>query len=468
MLNRRWGMGLHVMAAVLLSIVLFVLVNVLGARYYQRLDLTSTRMYTLSEKSIAILTGLSDPLTITLFYQPDNALYDPVSTLLKEYAGSSPQIRVEKVDPHRDIAQAQRLAQRYKVDALNVVVFESGGKSKYVTDEEIAEFEFAGYLTGIPPRMIAFKGEEAFTSAILSVTQARLPAVRFATGHAERPLGDAGVAGISQAVKLLRQDNMDVGSVTLLGEEKLDPAEVDCLIIAGPKLRFSESELELVRSYLEAGGAVLALLDPLMDSGVERVAAGWGIDVGQDIVVDPAQKLPFVSAANVFITSYTDHEIVRGLEGVATLFPLARSVSPAGETPEGVQVSALASTTEGGWGESDVDNSPFSFDEGSDREGPVSIAAAMWRDPSRMVVVGDSDFVTNAQVANLGNSDLFLNSVNWLLQREKLISISPKIAEDMRINLTNRQMGNAFWQIVIALPALSLSLGGAVWWKRRK
>jgi len=81
-------------------------------------------------------------------------------------------------------------------------------------------------------------------------------------------------------------------------------------------------------------------------------------------------------------------------------------------------------------------------------------------------VFGDSDFSTNRWIRQLGNGDLFLNSVNWLAQQEDLIAIRPRDPEDRRIEMT---LG-AQWAVLIFFLSIPLLLFGnavRVYWKRR-
>ena len=61
----------------------------------------------------------------------------------------------------------------------------------------------------------------------------------------------------------------------------------------------------------------------------------------------------------------------------------------------------------------------------------------------RIMVVGDSDFASNAAAGIQGNADLFVNMNNWLTQQEDLISIHPRDAGDRRITMTADQQRTA-------------------------
>ena len=68
------------------------------------------------------------------------------------------------------------------------VVFRAGEKKKVVSVDQLAEFDFARAQMGGEPALKAFKGEQEFTAAILTVTQEKSPKVVFTKGHGERPI----------------------------------------------------------------------------------------------------------------------------------------------------------------------------------------------------------------------------------------------------------------------------------------
>ncbi|MBI3322015.1 MAG: GldG family protein [Candidatus Omnitrophica bacterium] len=473
---RRLLLSLNVILTLAVLGALFIMVNFIASRRYARWDLTRQRMAVLSDKTLQTLKTLKEPLTVTVFYQPTSRLYDLITDLLNEYARANPLIRVERVDPEQDIARAKQLAKEFKIEDANVVVFRSGSRQKYLADPELAEYDYASLQFGGQPRVKAFKGEEAFTSAIVSVTQAASPLAWMITGHGEKSVEDAAPAGLSDFKHYLEQHNMVVQSVTLLERTGI-PAEVKMIVVPGPARRFTETELISLQAYLQQGGRLLALIDPLDDTGLDGLLAQWGIELGMDIVVDPARQLPFVSAANLFVTTYTHHPIVEKMKMLMTLFPLARSVRPTPSLPSGVAVTPLALTSDEGWGERQTGTSTFEFTEGKDLKGPVSIAVAAERPaaaeaggqakPTRLVVIGDSDFIINTQLSNVGNRDFLLGAVYWLAEQEQLIGIGPKALESIKLTLTAAQLTATFWFSVLTLPLACGLLGAGVWWMRR-
>ncbi len=473
-ISKKTAIGTNVTVMLVLAFLLFGMVNFLSARHYHRFDLTKIKIYSLSDQSKAILKELKQPIKITIFFQPTHVLYGPIRELLQgyQYHGNK-KVEVEFVDPGRDYARAKMLAEKYKIDDMNLVIFENGDRNKYISAQEIAEYDYQGFFGGGAPKLRAFKGEEAFTSAILAVTEERKPTIYFMTGHGEKETQKADPAtGYSAVFQLLQHANFDVHELSLLREGKI-PQGADLVILAAPNVALAEMEIQELGVYLDGGGKLLLMIDPLAESGLVEFLKKNGIELGNDIVVDPAKKLPFVSPANVFITEYGSHPITEKIQGLATLFPLARSVSPTMPLPSNISTVELAKTTSYGWGETKTTQNEFQFNEGEDKKGPVSIAVAMEKKlegekTARMVVIGDSDFISNSQLGNLGNKDFFFNGIHWLVQQEKKIAIGPKIPEQVNLNLNASQMGQIFWETIIGLPLLSMVLGGAVLWRRRK
>ena len=471
------------LVAVALLGVLFIMVNFIASRRYARHDFSRQQMTALSEQTLHTLSSLTEPVSVVVFYQPTSRLYELIHDLLDEYARRSPKVQVEYVDPQQDVARARQLVKTFdiKVDpddpnSMNYVIFQVGTRHKRLSDSDLAEYDFTSMSLGGQPRVKTFRAEDAFTSAMISVTRPVTLRVWFTSGHDEKLLEDEELTGLSEVRKALTQQDMTVETVTLLERAEI-PADVKLVVIAGPTRRFTEQEIGLLQQYLERGGKVLALLDPLDETGLEAWLAKWGVVVGRDIVVDPARQLPFVSAANLFVTEYTIHPLVEKMKTLATLFPLARSVRPAQTLPEGMAVTALALTSAKGWGETQTAVNTFEFNESQDLKGPVSIAVAAERTISapdgkssakaRLVVIGDSDFAINAQLPNAGNRDFLLGAVYWLTEQEQLIGIGPKPLNTVKLNLTGQQLTGVGWFSFLALPLACGLLGALMWWTRR-
>ena len=474
-------------AAIALAAALVAGVNYLGARHWSRGDWTKTRLYSLSETSRKVVEGLSKPVRVTVFMTRNSRIYQPVSELLNRYRTLSPKIEVEFLDPERNPARAETLVKEFGI-RQNTVVFRSGDRKKYVEEDKIAEFDFGGGMGGGAPEIKAFKGEEAFTSAILEITENKVNKIYFSSGHGEPALDSQERGrGFGQAKQLLERANIGVAAWESLGKGEV-PAEASVVVVAGPKTALLEPETSALTRYLAAGGRVLLLLDPVLPSpgsppaalNLGELLASYGVKLGADIVIDPANAVPLVGPETVIANSYGTHPIVRSLssESLPVVFPLARSVSKAEKPPAGFTQTVLVQTSAEGWGERSLSKLDEVKKDPEDAQGPVSIALAVAADKPpaekkeaagklRLVVIGNSRFATNGSIGNAGNANLFLNAVNWLAGQEKLVGIAPKTLEQASLALTRSQVNRIGLFAILGMPALAIVLGVWVWYRRR-
>jgi ABC-type uncharacterized transport system involved in gliding motility auxiliary subunit len=498
---------------VLLVVALVGIVNYLGMKYYQRFDWTASNLYSLSEKTSGVLGGLDRDIEVTLFIQPSSNVYEAAKELLERYAAATPRITLRVVDPQRNLVEAQRLVDEFELAQLSVVVFKAGTDKRVIEETTLADWDYSGMQMGAPPTMTGFKGEEAFTGAILELVEQRKPKVLFTTGHGERGLEDFDDGGLSRVRELLGKENLDLESWASLGQNEV-PAGTDALVVAGPRVNFVQPELDAFSRYLDGGGRMLVLLDLELDSQGGVVSTGleaWlkprGVEVGSDLVVDPSSTLPFFGAETIFVRATGIHPIVESLSQAdyPVIFALSRSVK-AGPVPADLDARTLLQTTADGWGETDLANLRGVAKGESDTPGPVSVGVAVGRraeeekspeeeeeeleeetaEPTaavdaapaattdatkpawRLVVFGDSDFATNGQLTNVGNPTLLSNAFNWLLERQKLLGIGPKKPEQVRLTLTPGELRAITWGTALGMPAIAVAAGVLVWRRRRR
>jgi hypothetical protein len=220
------------------------------------------------------------------------------------------------------------------------------------------------------------------------------------------------------------------------------------------------------------------ILDADTDAGLANTLIDWGIESIDNTLIDPART---VSGFDVMVSKYPVHPVTDSLENWATVFYWPRALplrednlrDAAADKP---QATPLVLSSERSWAELDSDLQP-QFDEGIDRKGPLPIAVAVERGAlasremnlsrSRIVVIGDVDFIANNGLSG-ANADLFLNALNWVLDRDPLIDIAPKPAGPVRLMISREQHEALFWVVVVGVPGIAALAGVLMRWRRRE
>ena len=475
--TRTWSQAL-VSIALLAGIC--VMVNYLAARHFRRSDWTSAKIYSVSEKTRGILGALDKDVKITVFMIPSgrgqNDAFDFTQELLEQFKRfGAGKITVETLDVDKQREQALLLAKKYGIDGEDlrdgVVVFESGGKTKYVTKGELVEYDYreSPMGGGESQKMRAYKGEAAFASALLTVTEAAQTQVCFAKGHDEADPEKFDENGYSAFAEALKRDNYKVRTVTGV------PKDCDVFVVGGPQRAWEKSDVAALEAYLAGGGKAMLLLGPSFDAkmthwtrnGLEEFVEKWGIKLGEALVLDPEGAVS--SPAEWGSDSYGEHPIVKRMAGKITVWPAPREVRASGEAQE------LVRSSKDGWGETNLAvfrrEAPAHYDAATDVKGPVPVAAAAEKGGARLVVVGTPDVVANFRlkldVVRDYNVDFALSAIAWLAKKSQMVAIGAKTPEHIKLQLTEAQLSSAFWLAIAGLPLLGIALGGAVWWRRR-
>lgn len=488
----RFATGLNSGVAIMLAMALLGLVATIAYRYVKvRWDLSSLRYYTLSDKTHSMLSAIEGEIRVITLFEQDAILKVEVRRLLREYEHAAEQLEklrvtVEQVDPNRDLARAREISDAFDVDEANVIIVTAASRHKVIVAKSLIEYDQSfvksdkTHLLHLNRTKRGFRGEQVLSSAIQSLTQEIQPVVYFLLGHGERDIFEASSpSGYFRIVRLMKQDNIEIKPL-LLAESGRIPDDCDALVIAGPDRQIASTELDVIRAYLKQSGRLMLLLDPATTTGLDETLNDWGVKLDHDVVVGLT-----LTGRELFIKDYGNHKITRGLSDIVTTFYMPRSIEPTASASlngsaasDKPNVTVLA--TSEGYAERNLSQTPPRFDADVDREGPVSIAVAVELGvsgsievglrPTRIVVFGDSDFVSNGAVESGagGNLDLYLSSVNWLLDREELMAIAPKAPIDLRLDMDAKQVKQAFVLNVVAFPIVVLCFGVMVWISRRR
>jgi hypothetical protein len=480
----RWGIGLHVVALVLVVLSVVVMVNYISQEYPLRFHLSTRSRIELSPRTLGLLHSLTNQLKVTLYYDTEDpeALYSTVADLIGEYRLANPKITVQTVDYVRDPGLAQKTKAKYNLAAptdKNLVIFDCEGKVKAVDGNGLASYVVEQVTNQVPGstelafrrKPAAFLGEVAFTAALLDVTSTKPLKAYFLQGHDEHSM-DSGdeLNGYLKFASILRQNNVRTEPLSLLGANVVPP-DCNLLVIAGPRDALLGTELAKIEQYLAQGGRLLALFNfgsAHKDLGLEAVLAKWGVDVGHNVVKDPDYT---TSNSDVIVGRFSRHPLVNSLVLSQLQLILPRTVGRLrlqADAADAPHVDELAFTGPRATAGSDVTRRPpFPLMVAVEKGALKDVITE--RGSTRIVVAGDSLFLANRQIDSLANRDFAACAVNWLLERTQLLAgLGPRPITQYKIVMTKAQLHQAQWVLLGALPGSALVLGGLVWLRRRR
>jgi ABC-type uncharacterized transport system involved in gliding motility auxiliary subunit len=386
--QRSTQAGTNAVLAVGAMVVILGLVNFLGVRYSQRLDLTENQLFTLAPATQQIATTLDQPVKVVVF---DVAPNPQDRQLLESYARLTPQFTYEYVDPYANPQQAQA----FGVTAPGMVFLEVGGDLRFLQAVGTPDPQGAG----TPERL----SERRLTNALDQVINDRSLTVYFVQGHEEYAI-DGSETGYFLAATGLEDKNYTVNPLNL-AESQTVPEDASVVVVAGPAQDFFAAEVEALETYLDQGGGVLLLLDPRTDGGLGPILNEWGVVLDDRLVLDTSGAGQFVGLgpAAPIVSDYGDHPITQDFASGRSFFPLVRPVETR-EVPD-ITATPLLLTNPQSQAEAISDEGDLSFDPNAAPEGPYTLGVALSR-PAEAVTETVSDREDDADEETAEDADL--------------------------------------------------------------
>lgn len=474
---------------VVLNCTLVVLIWGMGAflthRHFRRIDTTSSRRYALSEMTRDVLQQLETTVDMVLITSGQQAgdFRQEVDDLLAEYAARSRNVRIQRLDPVRQPGNVEQLTRRLNLPSLpsNEIIVAIDDQFRRIPLQAMVQqkrIRTAEQDLRWPP---SFIGEAELTSAIIQLTRGQPGRVIFLSGHGEPSPEDSDARGVSFVAGELKRAGWAVDSQVITPGRPHFPEDTSVVVVAGPRRPMSDEVLTALGRLTDRGGGLLMLLEPATRTGLETFVANWDISLRDSIVVELRDHLASADPTSLHVSRFNpNHPIGKGMGNLAVVMPTARRVALTLVDPDpSIFNEPIMHTSGAGWAIMDPRREPLQIDRASDIRGPIALGVASERfreraapgeDPllGRIVVIGDSDFISNQYADMAGNFDLFMNCIDWLSGRADLISIRPKVADVRLLSLTPVQMKRLFWFNVLLVPGLAIAVGIVAIVKRRQ
>jgi ABC-2 type transport system permease protein len=462
--SRRFKNGAYSTLLIAAGLVIFLLANLIVNRLGITLDLSSQNLYTLSQETETVASGLKDDITI--YYVVTAGQETPlVENVVDQYQGLD-HIQVVKKDPLLYPTFTAQYTDEKVSDNSVIVVNERTGVSKYIAYADLLVLELAYEEgSGYYQNATGIDAEGQITSAILYVTAEDLPTMYAVSGHGEAELNETILNEIGKL-------NVKTDTLDTLSTDGI-PEDCDLLLINGPQYDFSKEEVGRIQTYLENGGRaviysgyteeetpnfteLLAYYGIQMERGV--VAEGYGHYVGNYITYT--------------MPAATEHEIVKNIKKPLVV-AIAQGMTVLDQVRSSLTVEPLLNTSADSYLKKDV-NSQTTGQEAEDPSGPFVLGAAItdtYQGKETKLVVYSSSYIldeTMLSTNQFGNGDTLLNAVSWMTDLNATVSIPSKNIEQNYITMNSSQAGGWALGLIILLPAALIIMGFVVWFRRRK
>jgi len=444
-LGRRVREGVSGAAYVALVLGAAALALVIAIRFRATWDFTRASANSLSPKTVDALTALDGPVSIRGLFKDSDRRREGYWDLLQLYRRASGRVSVEIFDPN---------ARPGALEALGLAS----------VDRNTIKDGVSVVLAGDRKVMFRGVGEEDVTNAILEAGSSVARVVGLIRGYGERDAASTADAGLSGARDALRAEYYAIADVRL---DAPIPPEITVLVAVGPQAALPTADRDRLEAWLESGGRLLVLADPAYDSGLDEVVATWGLRTRDLKVLDRRSNLRGEPEIPLAI-EFTKHPIVRGFGPAMPLaLPLPCAVEDFEPGDPAVYHEALARSSAYSEGLTPA---------GTREQGPFVLAAASYEThetagsattQTRVVLVGDAAFATNAFLAESSNRNFFLNCVGWLSRSRGYIALRSEPLRGQVLSLRRADRG-LFQALVVGPPLLVIMAGAIVFFRRRR
>jgi ABC-type uncharacterized transport system involved in gliding motility auxiliary subunit len=413
-------------------------------------DSSVIKINSLTDQSVNVLKSMNDgPIVFKLFARKAESLAWLV--LLDFYRIEKPSIEIEKID----IDVRPDLVSEYQITEAATLVIEYNNKRQKVLERD----------------------ELNITNGLVKVSRTADPVVYLTQGNGEADINSPETEGLKLVFEAAKNSAVDLRPLSLLSTQEV-PFDAKALVLWGPKKALQDSEMGILKRFLERGGNLVVALDPDLNGdkheNLRTLLRQYKIITRNDLIID---RKNFVNGSNgsiPIVDQYErEHSLTKNFKG-QVFFPLASSLDI---IPDDIlpslkgQVWSLTDSSPfpDSWGESDpkeVVAQNMSYTQGSDRPGPLSLALAFESEKNRIVVFGNSTFVLNAYAKFGNNFAFFLNTLAWSVGEDRLVSFNLPIVQSEPLFISAPQLGVIFYFSVLFAPLILFFT--AIYMYRRK
>ena len=498
----------HGMMATVLTLVFVaavVLVNVIATVIFERypltLDLTKEKKYSISEQSEEYVKSIDTDVTVTIFSPEDNflALSDytrQAVEVLKKFKQYNDRIsyRFVDIDASPDIVKdygsdnvttydimfetnpTSEVKRTRKVTLVDLLTFNDElltNLNNYGMSIETLVAQMGGsvrFLQYYGAYVEASRADEAFTSALMAVTDPNPVTAVFTTGRKEADK-------LSYLQSLLTANGYQVKTVDITKEEI--PAETNLVVVPAPTVDYLPEEVKKLSNYLDNdgkmgkqmlyAGSVRQGETPNLDEFLEE----WGIKIGTGLVCEQSgdnyYQFPYYT-----ITTDISKNFTQDLNADPVLLNcMSRPVTLLFDERNNNGTEAYVKSTTNAY-VADVKTGE-QLGKGQQIYTAVASKAVFSSETgdgtySNIIVYGAVETLADSYLSfsQFSNREYVLSLINGVTHKTSTgVTIEPKVITGNVYDLTDSQKSGLQWTFTLIIPVVVLVIGGVIWLRRK-
>jgi len=458
-------------------------------------DMTATASRTLTAESKALIDQIDAPVVITTYvnlldenyffglpaYQnSDKRIFDMYYRFLPhmrmEYVffwAHSENVRLYEGNPGLNDEQlAQKMATTHHLNFDEILRPEEISKLidlKAERNRSVRTVSYKGKTTFLRIYDDMFKqpGEKEITAAFKRLV-VNSPRVGFVSGHSERDINRSGdrdykvsTREISFRYSLVNQ-GFEVQEISLK-----DPGlnkKIDILVLADALTAYDATELQHLDSYIKHGGNLLIAAEPGTQAISNPVLNLLGLSLQEGLLVQKSANFEpaFIlsSLANKNWSQLVENTVFAKRDSATVTTPTAAPIQM--EANLGFELQPVLQTQSANtWLQPSlvVDKTKALVDSRADSDrNPYTTAFAMRKKEQRIFVIGDADFMSNAELSRQNSNSLNFSFVTelfrWLSMDQFPIDTTREEPKDNKLTINNSQLSWIRWGLLGFLPGL--------------
>lgn len=462
-------MGGYQTLVMVIVIVLVIILNLVVNKMNITVDLSSDKIYTLTDETKKLAGGIKDEIKMYYMCQSGSE-QEQIEKVLEQYNGLG---NIEVVD--KDPVLYPNFSKEYTDEEIQsndvIVVNKTRNKSKLVPAQTMVlqDVDYTTYQ-----QTYSLDAEGQLTAALQIVTSDAEVKLYYTSGHNENQMDES-------FSDLLTKSNIDYEE---LATASVDSVPEDCkiLLINAPQYDISENEYKLISTYLQNGGKAMFFLNAVATgemTNYHKLLSDYGVNVVDGYVID-AKGAMNEAYPTMLVPTVGESDITADVGGKEVILPVCKGMTTQSDVRSTLEVTSILDTTESSYSKVNLQSQTTSKEDG-DIAGPFSIGLVI-KDSytentqgegkaTEIVVFGSGNVVASDFIATnqYGNRSILLNSITHLSGTQtKTLAIPTRSLDEEMVMIP--QGDRVFYTVllVVILPLALLGVGFAIWFRRRK